>query len=170
MLPLFLFMEASLRCNVFACYFGISLYWMFCICISQSCFNIFLCLYTYRTLIASHFFFLVYCFPGIAILPSSPHSCKALLSFVLFTLTLLSLTLLVIPPCPKVVVTTLAFTDNPKFLFFVIFTVRVCAVITRKWNLPPPHTGALRVLRPWDTAHCTSWISQYQVHTPSVSL
>ena len=72
-------------------------------------------------------FFFVYCFPGIAILPSSPHSCKALLSFVLFTLTLTSLTLLVIPPCPKVVVTTLAFTDNPKFSFFCnIYSACLC--------------------------------------------
>ena len=77
----------------------------------------------------------LYCIPFLfflCVLLSWNCYCKALLSFVLFTLTLLSLTLLVIPPFPKVVVTKLAFTDNPKFLFFVIFTVRVCAVITRK--------------------------------------
>ena len=64
--------------------------------------------------------FLVYCFPGIAILPSSPHSCKALLSFMLFSLTLLSLTLLVVPPCPKVVVITLTFTDTRNFFLYYL--------------------------------------------------
>ena len=88
-------------------------------------FNIFLCLYTYPSLIVSHPF-LVYCLPGIVILPSSPHSCKVLLPFVLFSLTLLSLTLLVVPPCSKVVVMTLTFTDTPKFLFFTIYILCLC--------------------------------------------
>ena len=111
-----------------------------------------------------------------------PYSCKALLSFVLFSLTLLLLTLLVVPPCPKVVMMTLNLPITGKF-FFLLFTIRICAVITRKWNRPPPHTGALRVLRSWGAAHCTSWIShphdignvqfytrctQYRVHAPSL--
>ena len=86
--------------------------------------------------------FLMYCFPGITILPTSPHSFKALLSFVLFLLTLLLLTLLVVSPCPKVVVMTLNFTNKPVF-------------ITRKWNRPLPHTGGLFVLRLWDPARFT---------------
>ena len=64
--------------------------------------------------------FLVYRFPLIAILPSFPHSCKALLSFVLFSLTLLSLTLLVVPPCPKVVGITLTFTNTRNFFLYYL--------------------------------------------------
>ena len=55
-----------------------------------------------------------------------PYSCKALLSFVLFSLTLLLLTLLVVPPCPKVVMMTLTFTDNRKVLFFTIYNSYLC--------------------------------------------
>ena len=77
------------------------------------------------------FLFLMYCFLGFAILPNSHHSCKALLLFVLFSLTLLSLTLLVVPPCPKVVVMTLTFTDKLE-ISFLLFTIRICAVVTQK--------------------------------------
>ena len=34
----FLFMKPSLCCDVFACNFGIWLYWVLCICLSQSYF------------------------------------------------------------------------------------------------------------------------------------
>ena len=60
--------------------------------------------------------FLFYCTTFLDLL--FPYSCKALLSFVLFSLTLLLLTLLVVPPCPKVVMMTLTFTDNRKVLIF----------------------------------------------------
>ena len=67
----------------------------------------------------------------ICYLPNSHHSCKALLLFVLFSLTLLSLTLLVVPPCLKVVVMTLTFTDKLE-ISFLLFTIRICAVFTQK--------------------------------------
>ena len=38
LLPFFLYMEACMRCDVFLCNFGISLDWVFCISLSQSCF------------------------------------------------------------------------------------------------------------------------------------
>ena len=105
-------------------------------------FNILLCLYTYPTLIASHSFFLVCRFSGIAILPSSLHSCKALLSFVLFSLTLLSLTLLVVPLCPKVVVMTLTFSDNPKILFYYLQSVFVKpSTSSYRWSSCPAAMG-----------------------------
>ena len=66
-------------------------------------------LHTYPSLIVSHLFFYCTAFLDLLFCLASRHSCKALLSFVLFSLTLLSLTLLVVPPCPKVVVMTLTF-------------------------------------------------------------
>ena len=74
--------------------------------------------------------FLVNCFPGTAILPSSPHSCKALLSFVLFSLTLLSSTL--VPPCSEVVVMTLIYRTDKREVSSLLFTFCVCAVVTQK--------------------------------------
>ena len=46
------------------------------------------------------------------------HSCTAPLSFVLFSLTFPLLSLLVVPPCPKVVVMTLTFYRQTKDFFF----------------------------------------------------
>ena len=71
-------------------------------------FNKFLCLYTYPNLIVSHSF-LMYCFPGFAILPSSPPQLQGPVIVCAVLLTLLSLTLLVVPPCPKELVMTLTF-------------------------------------------------------------
>ena len=76
---------------------------------------------------------LLYPLPFFSVLPSwncyiciAPHTCKALLSFVLFSLTLSLLTLLVVPRCPKVVMMTLAFTDKPEISFFSIYILCSC--------------------------------------------
>ena len=110
--------------------------------------------------------FLVYCFPVIAILPTSPHSFKALLSFVLFLLTLLSLTLLVVSPCPKVVVMTLNFTNKPEISSFTIYILCLCCYHSKmkpstssyRWSLCPAAMGSSQI-------HCTSWTS----HPPDIA-
>ena len=115
----------------------------------------------------------------------APHTCKALLSFVLFSPALLSLTLLVVPAWPRVVVMTLIFTDGPEISFFFYLHSRFVLVFTLERTLPPPHIDRLRAVRPWDAANCVSKISrppdignvlfyipytQYRAHALSLSL
>ena len=106
LLLLFLFMEVSLHCDVLFAILEFHCIECFAYALASLVF-----IYSYVcTRIPALLYpipFLVNCFPGTAILPSSPHSCKALLSFVLFSFTLLSSTL--VPPCSEVVVMTLIY-------------------------------------------------------------
>ena len=116
-----LFIEASLHCDVFSCNFGISLYWMFCICINQFCFSVtfYPCKSPWSFCIP--FLLNVRIFLDSLFCLFSLHSCTAPLLIVMFSLTLPLLILLVVPPCPKVVVMTLTFYGQIKDFFFYFF-------------------------------------------------
>ena len=114
-------MEASLCCDVFLCNFGISLYRLFCICINQFCFSV-----TFHVCTCTPAFYIPFLFSVRTFLDSflcliSLHSCTAPLSIVLLLLTLPLLTLLVVPPCPKVAVMTLSFYGQIKDFSFYFF-------------------------------------------------
>ena len=108
--------------------------------------------------------FLMYCFPWFAILPSSPPQLQG----PVLVCIALAYPSLVDPTCGPSMPRggsddTYFLQINPKFLF-LLFTFRICAAVTQKWNPPPPHNGDLHVLRIWDAAHCTSWTS----HPPDI--
>ena len=108
--------------------------------------------------------FLMYCFPWFAILPSSPPQLQG----PVLVCIALAYPSLVDPTCGPSMPRggsddTYFLQINPKFLF-LLFTFRICAAVTQKWNPPPPHNGDLHVLRIWDAAHCTSSTS----HPPDI--
>ena len=102
------------------------------------------------------FVFLVYCFPGFAILPSFPPQLQgptivcAVFAYPSFADPTCG------PSMPQGGSDDTYFLQiNPKFPFS-LFTCHICAVVTQKCNPSPPHTGGLRALRLYDAAYCTS--------------
>ena len=91
----------------------------------------------------------------------APHTCKTLLSFVLFSLSLLSLTLLVVPPFPKVEMMTLTFTDKPEISFF--FYLHFVFALLLLHN-EPAHLPILLVFVPCDHGMQPTVLQKFHIH------
>ena len=128
-------------------------------------FNIFLCLYMYPSVIVSHSFFSVLLswncyFAYFPLQFQGPVIVCAVFAY------LLSLTLLVVSPCPEVVVMTLNFTNKPEISSFTIYILCLCCYHSKmkpstssyRWSFCPVTMGSSQI-------HCTSWTS----HPPDIA-
>ena len=111
----FLFMEASLRCGVFVSNLEFRYIECFAYASASLIFNIFLCLNMYPSLTVSPCFFSVL---PLLFLPSPPHLQGPVIVCAVFA-SLPFVNLLVVPPCSKVVVMALIFTDRLDISFFL---------------------------------------------------
>ena len=119
-------------------------------------FNMFLCLYMYPSVIVSHSFFSVLLswncyFAYFPLQFQGPVIVCAVFAY------LLSLTLLVVSPCPEVVVMTLNFTNKPEISSFTIYILCLCCYHSKmkpstssyRWSFCPVTMGSSQI-------HCTS--------------